>query len=160
MSSTNKTENLGLNQWIASDKPKRADFNYDNEIIDTALTQHKADLQTHISQAEREKWNSPVYCGVYFGDGERTRLIETGCPFEPLFVLVFGASRPVSVSDFSESKKYNYFGFASQVSSTTGLSLSDYGATLEVLQDITASYENEYACLNKAGVKYTYVMFR
>lgn len=36
ISSTNKTT-LGLNQWRGADKPKMADFNSDNAIIDSAL---------------------------------------------------------------------------------------------------------------------------
>ena len=36
MASTNKTS-LGLNQWVGSDKPKWADFNADNRLIDAEL---------------------------------------------------------------------------------------------------------------------------
>lgn len=36
MASTNKT-GLGLNQWVADDQPKMADFNKDNEIIDSKI---------------------------------------------------------------------------------------------------------------------------
>lgn len=36
MASTNKTS-LGLNQWISVDKPKWADFNSDNQIIDAEI---------------------------------------------------------------------------------------------------------------------------
>lgn len=36
MASTNKTS-LGFNQWIGSDKPKWADFNADNLLLDTEL---------------------------------------------------------------------------------------------------------------------------
>lgn len=37
MPSTNKTPNFGLNDWISTDKPVRADFVADNRIIDGAL---------------------------------------------------------------------------------------------------------------------------
>ena len=37
MSSTNKTTNLGLNQWTGNDSPKREDFNNDNQIIDEKI---------------------------------------------------------------------------------------------------------------------------
>lgn len=36
MSSSNKTSYLGLNQWTGDDKPKREDFNSDNEKVDLA----------------------------------------------------------------------------------------------------------------------------
>jgi len=37
MSSTNKTANLGLNQWVASDAVEMADFNLDNQLIEAAM---------------------------------------------------------------------------------------------------------------------------
>lgn len=37
MASTNKTTNLGLNQWLSSDAPKMADFNADNATIDSVI---------------------------------------------------------------------------------------------------------------------------
>lgn len=39
MPSTNKTTNLKLNKWSGSDKPKKDDFNADNQLIDTAYGQ-------------------------------------------------------------------------------------------------------------------------
>ena len=42
MPSSQKTTNYNLNKWQSGDKPKRDDFNDDNQIIDTAL-QSKAD---------------------------------------------------------------------------------------------------------------------
>ena len=38
MASTNKTTNLGLNQWVAADMVKREDFNADNLSIDNAFS--------------------------------------------------------------------------------------------------------------------------
>ena len=58
MASTNKTETLGLNQWIGSDKPKMEDFNSDNRLIDTALAGHRADQTVHVSAQERAAWNA------------------------------------------------------------------------------------------------------
>ena len=37
MASTNKTPNLGLNQWVSTDMVKREDFNADNLALDSAL---------------------------------------------------------------------------------------------------------------------------
>ena len=55
MSSTNKTEVLRLNQWISSDKPKREDFNYDNQVIENNFNYHTSDKFIHITQGERQK---------------------------------------------------------------------------------------------------------
>ena len=38
MASTNKTEHLGLNAWLSTDKPKREDFVRDNQLIDGAVS--------------------------------------------------------------------------------------------------------------------------
>ncbi len=62
MSSTNKTEVLRLNQWISSDKPKREDFNYDNQVIENNFNYHTSDKFIHITQGERENWNAPLKC--------------------------------------------------------------------------------------------------
>ena len=43
MSSTNKTS-LGLNMWVASDKPVRQDFVNDNVIVDKEVTKLKQDI--------------------------------------------------------------------------------------------------------------------
>ncbi|MGN1329010.1 MAG: hypothetical protein ACI4V4_04845 [Eubacterium sp.] len=160
MSSTNKTSVLKLNQWSASDKPLRSDFNYDNQMIEKTVTEHMSDSVSHITAEEREVWNAGVHYGLYFGNGELNRSITTDCPFEPKFVLVFASARPASYSDFDESRKYNYIGFASQISSMANLSIGEDGTTINVTQDVTASYKNEYVCLNQSGVTYTYIMFR
>lgn len=39
MASSNKTTYLGLNRWLGTDKPKREDFNADNQKIDTKVQQ-------------------------------------------------------------------------------------------------------------------------
>lgn len=69
MSSSNKTANLQLNSWIGTDRPKMADYNSDNEKIDAAFGSHTGDMQTHLSQEDRERLETPVYVGTYFGDG-------------------------------------------------------------------------------------------
>lgn len=160
MSSTNKTSVLRLNQWASSDKPVRTDFNYDNEMIERAVTEHTDDTVAHITAEERELWNLGLHYGMYFGDGDAIRHITTNCPFEPKFVLVFASTRPASSTDFEQGKKYNYIAFATQISSMANLEIEDNGATLKVTQDISPSYKEEYVYLNQSGVSYTYVMFR
>lgn len=49
---TNQTAHYGLNQWEASDKVLRADFNTDNEKIDGALAQLAQEAAAKASQAE------------------------------------------------------------------------------------------------------------
>ena len=93
MSSTNKTDHLGLNNWLGTDKPKREDFNFDNNLIDNAFYSHTNNEVVHTSADERAKWNSPYYISTYVGNGSVTRTVETGCPFTPAFGMIFAAGR-------------------------------------------------------------------
>lgn len=160
MSSTNKTENLKLNSWIGSDKPQRTDFNYDNEVIDKTITEHKNDTVSHITSEERDKWNNFMYQGVYYGDGTVKRVIDTKCPFPARFGIVFAGNRPPSITTFSSSQKSNYIGFFTFRSSTSGLELAEDMVTLTVHQTTMAVMEKEYMSFNESGVTYHFFMFR
>ena len=72
MSSTNKTTNLKLNDWVGTDVPQREDFNADNQRIDKAIGDHTGNTTVHITQAERDLWGLPFYYYNYFGNGKVT----------------------------------------------------------------------------------------
>ena len=95
MSSTNKTE-IGLNLWLGGDKPKREDFCNDNLIIDKQIIDHKNDMSCHVSEEERNKWNTNVYCNIYYGNNESVREIATACPFDPSAVIIFPTGLPLT----------------------------------------------------------------
>ena len=74
MPSSNKTLYLALNKWLGSDKPKKDDFNDDNQIIDeamnamsvridglsgadSALAEHTSDSAAHVTGGEKASWN-------------------------------------------------------------------------------------------------------
>lgn len=160
MSSTNKTENLRLNSWVGSDKPMRTDFNYDNEIIDNAITEHKNDKSIHITDEERAIWNSYMYMGMYFGNGDFERTIETKCPFDASFGIVFANSRPVSVTRFGDSRNYNYTAFIGHQANSSGALLSGNRRDISVIQSVSPEMVNEYMNLNEVGVAYNYILFR
>lgn len=160
MSSTNKTEKLGLNSWIGSDKPKRIDFNTDNEIIDRAVSQHTEDTVAHINAEEREKWNNYMFTGMYYGDGSTKRTVKTTCPFEARIGFVFANSRPITITRFSESKNNNYFGIFGFLANSLGIKLNDDCKSFTVNQSASAMTANEYVNFNESGVAYHYVMFR
>ena len=52
MSSTNKTEELGLNQWVGTDVPKMEDFNNDNALIDKAISDHIWSASAHVTMEQ------------------------------------------------------------------------------------------------------------
>lgn len=158
MSSANKTDYLALNVWASSDSPKRADFNSDNYIIDTAFEEHAENTTLHTSDGEKEKWNTPTFAGSYYGNGDSEREIETGCDFEPTCAVVFGDNMPLAVTSFDNGINSNYFGVATTSAGTAGLAIS--GANLVVTQSSASSVEDEYTALNEAGVTYNYILFR
>lgn len=89
MSSTNKTE-IGLNLWLlVGTKHKREDFCNDNLIIDKQIIDHKNDMSCHVSEEERNKWNTNVYCNIYYGNNESVREIATACPFDRAQLIIF-----------------------------------------------------------------------
>ena len=95
MSSTNKTE-IGLNLWLGGDKPKREDFCNDNLIIDKQIIDHKNDMSCHVSEEERNKWNTNVYCNIYYGNNESVREIATACPFDRAQLLFSRQALPLT----------------------------------------------------------------
>ena len=159
MSSTNKTTHLKLNSWIGSDKPKRVDFNYDNEVIDKTIHDHITDTVVHINDSERDKWNNYMYVGMYFGTGDSSRVIKTDCPFDVNMGIVFAVNKHISVMDFSENHKTNYCAFLGTYGESSGVKLLDDLRSFRVNQNY-AILGREYINLNEIGVSYIYMMFR
>jgi hypothetical protein len=76
MPSSNKTLYLALNKWLGMDKPKKDDFNHDNQIIDEAvhavsarvesldgavnatLAAHTNNAAVHTTQSDKTSWNN------------------------------------------------------------------------------------------------------
>ena len=142
MSSTNKTTNLKLNDWVGTDVPQREDFNADNQRIDK----------------ERDLWGLPFYYYNYFGNGKATRKVEVPSPFRPRFAIVFADGMAPSVCKFSSSANYHYVAFASQTRGTIGMTLDD--TSLTVNQSVSPVTGQEYACLNQNGTTYAVLFFR
>lgn len=158
MSSTNKTNFLGLNSWTPTDVPKRADFNEDNSIVDKAFSEHFNDKDVHLNVDERKIWNTPYFVGSYYGNGKTQRTIATNCPFNPSFGIIFAINSAITVTDFASKIKYNYAAFVTPRGSTIGATLS--GTEFTVMQLGNAIVSNEYAALNAVGYTYMYILFR
>lgn len=158
MSSSNKTE-IGLNLWLGGDKPKREDFCNDNIIINEQIVNHKKDMSCHVSEQDRNKWNTNIYCNTYYGDNESMRDIVTECPFSPSAVIIFPSGVTPHVWDASNGKGYIYTAYGSAFGTTNGLLFRNDRKTLRVYQNLTGVM-NEVVCLNESGVTYCYVCIR
>ena len=95
---SNQTSNYGLNQWAATDKVLREEFNQDNAKIDTALAQEKAareeavaaEAQTRQAAIQGEQTARTaaiaalaatvpkIAVGTYTGNGAATQTISLG----------------------------------------------------------------------------------
>lgn len=133
MSSSNKTENLGLNLWSGTDSPKMEDFNADNRKIDLA---------------------APMI-GSYTGDGAVVRDIELG--FKPSFGILFGVDQNIVQAIGSTGNMQVFSAFVSQQGSSQGVVMTDTG--FQVLYNVNA-VSNRLALTNVKDQVYVYIMFR
>lgn len=151
MPSSNKTPNLGLNNWSGTDKPKRADFVQDNQLIDAAVHNHAADTDLHCSPEDRARLNQLVSTGFYVGNGASERTLALS--FSPSFALVFAHNAaPVSTANGAVCT-----GFASQNYASAGVALS--GASL-TLSQAAGSGNVPAVSLNESGKAYGYLLLR
>lgn len=157
MPTSNKTPNLGLNNWVGTDKPKRSDFVEDNLLLDAALGGHISDMDAHFSTADREKWNDPVAQNVYSGTGQAEFVLNFG--FSPKVVLVFCYNKgPVEISADGTYTIVN-FGLATQRAHTAGISMSGNSVTVSQSQSAPGS-GGTYLNLNSGTAQYGYLAFR
>ena len=119
MSSTNKTANLQLNQWVGTDPVLMADFNADNAKLDAAI----AALQSGMPR---------VAVGSYTGDGSGPKTLSFA--FEPkVFLLTRDTSQAVYVGIIAmrgQSYCYNARTFGDVLGYVTKLSWSGNRVTL------------------------------
>jgi len=114
MPSSNKTSVLNLNKWLGTDKPKKDDFNGDNQRIDDAFggvsslvgelnqvfTEHMESGGAHVTEQEKTAWSAKdkFIVGTYQGNGAASRKIDLG--FRPRLGLVYAAGAPMVRVDF------------------------------------------------------------
>ena len=157
MSSNSKTPNLNLNIWAGSDKPKRVDFNYDNETLDTVIGSHLSDTDIHITNEEREKISSPYFFGYYIGDGANTRVIHLD--FTPSFLIVFANGVPMSVYDNTNDKVYSFGGIATSLYASAGIFLGENKFTVTESTGVP-TVNNYYPRMNTSGYRYQYIALK
>lgn len=158
MSSSNKTQGIGLNQWISSDKPTFSDFNSDNEKIDSAFLQHVNNTNYHVSDLDRFRWNEGAYVNIFFGNGVMERTIQTECPFDPKAVFVIGCdTHCCSQQDYSRK---HYFGVTTDLGGSLGLALNSSERSFFVTNNDIGDIPPDYQSFNEAGILYVYIMLR
>ena len=154
MASSSFTPNLGLCNWAAGDKPKRADFVSDNGIIDTELGGHIANTTVHVTAAEKAKLQSPFTAVAYSGDGIASRAVNAG--FQPKAAFVYMKGRPLSEYGggiMIANGGMSYYGMGG----SAGISINSSGIT--VLQENTAT-DGVRCNLNETDEQYVAILFK
>ena len=154
MASSNYTANLHLCAWNENDRPKRADFVSDNNIIDTQLGGHINNSGIHLTAAEKAKLSSPFECTVYAGSGEAERTVSVG--FVPKFVIVYKRGEaPVS---YVNGVTVVNCGFAYYGSGgSAGASISSSGV---VVTQSSSAVNGVRVNLNEEDAQYALVAFK
>ncbi|MDR2656100.1 MAG: hypothetical protein LBC56_08585 [Oscillospiraceae bacterium] len=160
MASSNKTDNLNLNKWIATDKPKREDFVSDNEILDQALSSHTQNSGVHINADERTLWTNsaqktPV-TGSYVGDGTTSRDFALG--FQPEFIIVAQVNYFGYIFTLSGEYTKGYMAMASPAGGTPGLSVLTSGFRVKSAASVPS--DGMFYKINDNGKTYIYIAFR
>jgi hypothetical protein len=150
MSSTNKTQNIHLNQWLGTDKPKRADFNADNAAIDAAVTEHTTDTVRHITADERNYWNNRLVTGSYVGNNSP---MFFSLPSRPKFVAVMPVNYPNC--EYYNSTVFSYFAMATGSSQSPCITVEDMGFTVK--NHVNSSFEpKSTTLLSNLATQYMY----
>lgn len=158
MSSSRKTQTLRLNQWSSSDIPKRDDFNYDNNVLETTYVDHISENGMHTSFSEKAIWNTPYIIETYFGDGQSQKTITLNCDFDPRWGIVFAVAHTPSQNDYDNKADYNYFTLFSAAGSQVGVSV--IGKKLIAQQSSIPFSKTEYKNFNENGTTYVVIAFR
>lgn len=154
MASSSFTTHLGLCNWAATDRPKRADFVSDNAIIDSTVGGHIADSTMHLTAAEKEKALQPYATVIYAGTGTDNRAVTTD--FAPKLVMVYKKNAaPMMYSDGVNIVNSAAAAYGS--GGTGGVSVTSTGFT--VRQQSAAADGQRYS-LNEDGCQYMAVVFR
>ena len=146
--STNHTTNYNLNQWEATDKVLRTEFNEDNAKIDAALKAN-ADAAAAI---QAKLGNCRIEHSTYVGDGNAGSGYPTGLTFSdepPVLVVVVGRDSKLLALHSETQSSFSMDGGLFQVSwtdsgvtwwhvSNPNSQFNAYGTTYHVLMIYTA----------------------
>ena len=109
--STNHTTNYNLNQWEATDKVLRTEFNADNAKIDAALKAN-ADavdsLETQLVSGLAGKGNCQLWTTSYVGDDQVTYNSNNRITFPklPVLVIIQGTNGGETMLILGQNTKY------------------------------------------------------
>ena len=158
MPTNNKTQNLHLNSWLGTDKPKREDFVSDNEILDSTINAHTTNTSIHLSAADRVKLESSRISFITLaGNGEATK--HHTLDIVPKFVIVYLVGSPFEEFDKTNNCMICNGGicYGEGYGGTSGITLNDTTLTLRQSQSVPST--GPFMNLNQSGKQYFCVAF-
>lgn len=153
MPSSSKTSYLKLNYWTAADKPKMADFNSDNQKVDSALQEHVQNTSLHL-QGNQTAWiKQPFVSGTYTGDGAKTKTVTLG--FRPALVIILPqAYGPLEINTTQQTPVIR-FAIGADGQGSSGLTIAANGFTVSQDQSVPPAGLSMVS-LNQSNVAYRY----
>lgn len=115
---------------------------------------HMNDSSIHVSEEEKEGWNTAITVGSYFGTGAASRSFNLG--FRPKALIVVPSILPMFYT--ASSVSYCMSGIAASSFSTAGLEINDSGFTIK--QSTSENYGDTYVQLNKLNIDYCYIALK
>ena len=156
MPSTNKTTNLNLNNWVSTDKPKMADFNNDNSIIDQVVGTHVNDSDKHLSETDRTLLEDYVTTGSFTGTGSPNGNIALS--FKPKAVFIYMKNKPLVEYDATNGYMLCNSAVVTNSGASVGISLS--GKIVTVSQSQSDATDGVFLNLYKNNTQYNYIALR
>ena len=159
-----QTSNYGLNQWQASDKVLRTEFNADNQKTDTALKGLDSKIDTSISgvnstinaglaevESRLSALEGKMTLGSYVGNGKHGLGggNQLTFPKRPTLVLIFGRVTALFHGKLEEGNSTPPIG-----DNNAANNFSWSGNTLSWF-----NYSSPYYQLNEEGLTYYYLAF-
>lgn len=153
MAATSKSTKLKLNLWQETDKPERADFVSDNQIIEEKLGAHLTDSTKHLTSSEKLRASQPFQVFNFIGSGSAQRTYALN--FSARAVFLFAADR--NFTETTDDGKTVYAAVQIGGYHTPGISLS--GKTLTTYQQTDPATATTLA-LNQTNQRYVGIAFQ
>ena len=153
MPSSSKTNYLGLNYWSAGDKPKMADFNSDNQRVDSALQEHIQSTALHLAGSHSAWIRQPFASGTYAGSGAATKTVTLG--FTPALLVILPQTYGPLELDTVQKTPIIRFAIGADGQGSAGLTITSTGFTVAQDQDLPLA-GLPMVCLNDSKVTYRY----
>ena len=154
--STNHTTNYNLNQWEATDKVLRTEFNEDNAKIDAALKENADDIaaleakDTELEATISQCGNCSVERFTYTGTGTYGNQSPTNLAFskKPVFFVLLSDNRILMGSGLSTQATVISYSSASSSTGVGSVNVTWSGNTGKIVST------NALTQFNSSGVAY------